>query len=350
MAEHYLSPSILCIILTALVSIAGAKVPAIIVFGDSSVDSGNNNFIQTMARANFEPYGRDFPGGRPTGRFCNGRLSSDFTSEAYGLKPTVPAYLDPSYNISDFSTGVCFASAGTGYDNSTAGVLGVIPLWKEVEYYKEYQHKLATYLGHRKASSIIRESLYLVSIGTNDFLENYYTLPDRRSQFSISQYQDFLIGIAEVFLKDLYKLGARKMSFTGISPMGCLPLERVTNLDDPFSCAQSYNDLAMDFNGRLRRLVRKLNQELNGMKIYFANPYDIIWDIVTKPSRYGLEVSSSACCGTGLFEMGFLCGQDNPLTCSDANKFVFWDAFHPTERTNQIVSDYFFKHLKNLFR
>lgn len=123
MAEHYLSTSILCIILTALVSIAGAKVPAIIVFGDSSVDSGNNNFIQTMARANFEPYGRDFPGGRPTGRFCNGRLSSDFTSEAFGLKPTVPAYLDPSYNISDFSTGVCFASAGTGYDNSTAGVL-----------------------------------------------------------------------------------------------------------------------------------------------------------------------------------------------------------------------------------
>ena len=108
---------------TALVSLAGAKVPAIIVFGDSSVDSGNNNFIQTMARANFEPYGRDFPGGRPTGRFCNGRLSSDFTSEAYGLKPTVPAYLDPSYNISDFATGVCFASAGTGYDNSTAGVL-----------------------------------------------------------------------------------------------------------------------------------------------------------------------------------------------------------------------------------
>lgn len=122
MATHNLSPSI-CIILTTLVSIAGAKVPAIIVFGDSSVDSGNNNFIPTMARANFEPYGRDFPGGRPTGRFCNGRLSSDFTSEAYGLERTVPAYLDPSYNISDFATGVCFASAGTGYDNSTADVL-----------------------------------------------------------------------------------------------------------------------------------------------------------------------------------------------------------------------------------
>ena len=38
------------------------------------------------------------------------------------LKPTVPAYLDPAYNISDFATGVCFASGVTGYDNATSNV------------------------------------------------------------------------------------------------------------------------------------------------------------------------------------------------------------------------------------
>lgn len=98
------------------------KVPAIIVFGDSSVDSGNNNFIPTIAKSNFEPYGRDFPNGNPTGRFSNGRIPSDFISEAFGLKSIVPAYLDPSYDIYDFATGVCFASAGTGYDNATSNV------------------------------------------------------------------------------------------------------------------------------------------------------------------------------------------------------------------------------------
>ena len=101
---------------------SSGKVPAIIVFGDSSVDSGNNNFIPTMARSNFEPYGRDFPNGNPTGRFSNGRIAPDFISEGFGLKPTVPAYLDPAYNISDFATGVCFASAGTGFDNATSNV------------------------------------------------------------------------------------------------------------------------------------------------------------------------------------------------------------------------------------
>lgn len=100
-----------------------AIVPAIIVFGDSTVDSGNNNQISTLLKSNFEPYGRDFIGGQPTGRFSNGRLPTDFISEAFGIKPTVPAYLDPTYDIKDFATGVCFASAGTGYDNATSDVL-----------------------------------------------------------------------------------------------------------------------------------------------------------------------------------------------------------------------------------
>lgn len=106
-----------------LVTRIGAKVPAIIVFGDSSVDAGNNNQIPTIARSNFQPYGRDFAGGKPTGRFSNGRVPTDFISEAFGLKPFVPAYLDPTYNISDFATGVTFASAGTGYDTATSDVL-----------------------------------------------------------------------------------------------------------------------------------------------------------------------------------------------------------------------------------
>lgn len=100
-----------------------SKVPAIIVFGDSSVDSGNNNQIATVLKSNFEPYGRDFYNRKPTGRFCNGRIPPDFISEGFGLRPFVPAYLDGEYSIADFAQGVCFASAGTGYDNATSDVL-----------------------------------------------------------------------------------------------------------------------------------------------------------------------------------------------------------------------------------
>lgn len=105
------------------ISMVSAKVPAIIVFGDSTVDAGNNNHISTILKSDFQPYGRDFLGGQPTGRFSNGRVPTDFISEAFKIKPTIPAYLDPTYTIKDFATGVCFASAGTGYDNATSDVL-----------------------------------------------------------------------------------------------------------------------------------------------------------------------------------------------------------------------------------
>lgn len=54
-------------------------VPALIIFGDSVVDVGNNNNRVTLVKANFPPYGRDFVTHRPTGRFCNGKLATDFT-------------------------------------------------------------------------------------------------------------------------------------------------------------------------------------------------------------------------------------------------------------------------------
>ena len=53
-------------------------IPAVIVFGDSIVDAGNNNNLVTVAKSNYPPYGRDFSGGIPTGRFSNGKIPSDF--------------------------------------------------------------------------------------------------------------------------------------------------------------------------------------------------------------------------------------------------------------------------------
>ncbi|KAF4373251.1 hypothetical protein G4B88_007264 [Cannabis sativa] len=283
------------------------KIPAVIVFGDSSVDSGNNNFIPTIARSNFKPYGRDFLGGFPTGRFCNGRLPSDFISEGVGLKPIVPAYLDPAYNISDFAYGVCFASAG--------------------------------YIGDEKAEVIISEALYLVSIGTNDFLENYYALPKRQKEFSkVSEYEDFLIGLAWNFVKELYFLGARKISLAGVPPMGCLPLQRATNILEDHACAEDKNSVAREFNMKLITLVANLNKFFPGLQIVYSDAYTVFLDIITSPSKYGFEEAEVGCCGTGTFEMSFLCNKHNPFTCPDANKYVFWDAFHPSQKTAQIIS------------
>lgn len=65
--------SMVLVFLLALGSIAPlAEARAFFVFGDSLVDSGNNNYLATTARADAPPYGIDYPSRRPTGRFSNG--------------------------------------------------------------------------------------------------------------------------------------------------------------------------------------------------------------------------------------------------------------------------------------
>ncbi|PIA38157.1 hypothetical protein AQUCO_02800067v1 [Aquilegia coerulea] len=315
---------------------AGAKVPAVIVFGDSTVDAGNNNYIKTLAKSNYLPYGRDFPGGKPTGRFCNGRLVTDFISEAFGLKQTIPAYLDPAYGIEDFATGVAFASAATGYDNLTSNVLSVIPMWKELEYFKEYEKKLFGFMGKNNAKNMLREALYLISAGTNDFIENYYIIPaGRRTQFTVEEYSNYLVGNSESFIREIYNLGARKISLAGLPPIGCIPILRSLNIKGGGACRADCNKLARDFGRKLIALTAKLNKELTGIKILFLNVYNPALHVINNPRAYGIENVATACC--------YLCNRDSPFTCMDANTYAFWDAVHPTEKLYHIVADHLMK-------
>ncbi|XP_074568248.1 GDSL esterase/lipase At4g26790-like [Curcuma longa] len=330
---------LILLLYVACLAAASSSIPALIVFGDSTVDTGNNNHVATVLRSNFRPYGRDFFGSRPTGRFCNGRLAPDFISEALGLPPLVPAYLDPEYSIEDFAKGVCFASAGTGLDNATSDVLSVIPLWKEVEYFEEYRRRLLRYAGKAEAMRIVGEAVYIISIGTNDFLENYYLLVTGRFlQFTVEQYQDFLMDRAEEFLRAIYRLGARKISFTGLGAIGCVPLERTTNALAGGGCVEEYNKAARGFNVKLQRLIGRLCATLPGFRLRYAPVYDGLLHIIANPSSYGIENVDSGCCATGRFEMGYLCDEWSPFTCPDANKYVFWDAFHPTEKVNWLMA------------
>lgn len=170
----------------------------------------------------------------------------------------------------------------------------VIPFFKELEYYKQYQSKLKAFVGDAKATYITSEALYLISLGTNDFLENYYILPTRRNQFSVDMYEDYLTGLAGKFVRDLYALGARKISLGGLPPMGCLPLERTTNFlqGNGGTCNEEYNRVALNFNGKLGALVNNLNQELPSIRVVFSNPYFTLQKIVQNPSSYGKIVVS----------------------------------------------------------
>ena len=164
----------------------------------------------------------------------------------------------------------------------------MIPFWTELEYYKQYQNELREYLGIEQANWVISEALYLLSIGTNDFLENYYINPfGRSSEFSIEEYQNFLVGIARDFITELYYLGARKISLGGLPPMGCLPLERTTNIFWGSQCIEEYNNVALQFNWKLQALVANLNMTLVGLRLVYSDPYEILYEMIRNPFAFG---------------------------------------------------------------
>lgn len=67
--------------LGGIINAQDTLVPAIITFGDSAVDVGNNDYLPTIYKANYPPYGRDFVNHQATGRFCNGKLATDITGK-----------------------------------------------------------------------------------------------------------------------------------------------------------------------------------------------------------------------------------------------------------------------------
>ena len=102
-----------CLLLLELALQGGAGaaeplVPAMFVFGDSLTDNGNNNDLNSLAKANYPPYGIDFAGG-PTGRFSNGYTMVDEIGTC--LRRCMHAIL-LCYLFSDFS-GLCSSQAAS---------------------------------------------------------------------------------------------------------------------------------------------------------------------------------------------------------------------------------------------
>ncbi|URD83053.1 GDSL-like Lipase/Acylhydrolase [Musa troglodytarum] len=178
-----------------------SKVPAVVVFGDSIVDPGNNNVLPTFARCNFPPYGKDFPGGKATGRFSNGRNPSDILASQLGVKEYVPAYLGTHLDAQELLTGISFASGGCGYDPLTSQLLIAVSLRHQLNLFKEYKEKLKRVAGEGRAADIIANSFYAVVTGTNDIATTYFLLPFRREEFDIPSYIAFLVRSASSFLQ-----------------------------------------------------------------------------------------------------------------------------------------------------
>ncbi|CAK9314990.1 unnamed protein product [Citrullus colocynthis] len=323
--------------------------PAILIFGDSTVDTGNNNFISTFFKANYFPYGKDFPGHVSTGRFSDGKLIPDMVASRLGIKEFVPPFLDPKLSNDDVKTGVSFASAGTGFDDLTAAITRVIPVMKQINLFKNYTERLQKMVGASQSRRILENAFVVISAGTNDFNVNFYDIPTRKLQYKISGYQDFIQNRLQTLIKKIYRLGCRNMVVAGLPPIGCLPIQQTMSIRNPFnrSCMKEQNSDSKAYNQKLSKLLKNLQRKLHGSKIIYADIYTPINDMLNNPKKYGFERTDKGCCGSGLNEAGPLCNSITP-TCKNPSKFMFWDSIHPTEAAYKIIADSLLKKLGDL--
>lgn len=339
---HYVmvfSLIILCSTTEALVKIPrNESVPAVFFFGDSIVDAGMNNDLSTLVKCNFPPYGQDFDGGVPTGRFCNGKVPSDLIAEELALKDIVPAYLDPTLTPEDLITGVTFASGGAGFDPLTAKLVSVISLSEQLNYFKEYIWKLTALVGEDRKNFILAKSLFFVVAGSDDIANTYFVLrAPRKLQYDVPAYTDLMVDSATDFVKELYDLGARRIGIFSAPPIGCVPSQRTLAGGAERECAEEYNQAARLFNKKLNSVSNSLRTSLPDGRFVYIDVYNPLLQLIQDPPKYGFEVANKGCCGTGNIEVAVLCNKLSPSTCVDDSKYIFWDSYHPTEKAYRVI-------------
>ncbi|ESQ54199.1 hypothetical protein EUTSA_v10025601mg [Eutrema salsugineum] len=303
----------------------GQQTPCYFVFGDSVFDNGNNNVLNTSAKVNYLPYGIDFTQG-PTGRFSNGRNIPDFIAELAGFNSYIPPFAGAS--PSQANIGINYASGGGGIREETSQNLGErISLRKQINNHQSAIRNAAV------PQSQLRRCLYTISIGSNDYLNNYFLQPptSARRLFTPDQFADSLIRRYRIYLMELYVLGARNVALFGIGKIGCTP-RIVASIGGGVGCAEEVNQAADIFNNELKALVTDLNNKRPGAKFTYV---DLFSGNAQDFASLGVTVGDRSCCTVQPGEE--LCAADGPV-CTDRTKYIFWDNVHTTEKINGVIA------------
>lgn len=318
------------------------SLPANFVFGDSLVDAGNNNYLVSFSKANYLPNGIDF--GRPTGRFTNGRTIVDIIGQQLGIGFT-PPYLAPSTNGPVVLKGVNYASGGSGILNLTGKVFGGrLNFDAQIDNFANTRQDIISSSGAPATLNLLKRALFSVTIGSNDFINNFLTPTLTSSDQILATPELFvttMITKLRAQLTRLFNLGARKFVVANVGPIGCIPSQRDANPGAGDGCVAFPNQLAQLFNSQLKVLVAELNSNLEGSVFAYADVYQILEDILQNSEALGFDNPSSACCRVaGRFGGLIPCGPTSRV-CWDRSKYVFWDPYHPSDAANVIIA----KHL-----
>ncbi|CAO2832165.1 unnamed protein product [Amaranthus hypochondriacus] len=260
----------------------GRGLKGMFIFGSSIVDNGNNNnLIGDFAKANFMPYGIDYPLG-PTGRFSDGKNVADLITDNLNL-PIAPP-LSAQGSVADAVVhGVNLASGGSGILDETGALLGISSMNKQIDNFEKIVvPELKKYYG-RKTVKRVGEYLFLVGAGNNDYTSYYIS-----QQYKVMDPMIFaatLITALHSQLQKLYILGARKFILLSVYPVGCNPIltQNKTN------CVEELDAAVTIYHDQLVSMVKHKYKSMPRALFSVVDSHKIIMDIITNGNQSDVE-------------------------------------------------------------
>ncbi|WCJ39338.1 GDSL lipase [Euphorbia peplus] len=304
-----------------------AEKKLLFVLGDSLFDPGNNQYLNGTVHApgTTYPYGMSF-NNHSTGRLCDGLIVPDFIAQHAGMN-LPPPFLKPGANFSD---GVNFASAGAGVLESHSEVMN---LKIQISNFKKVLSSLEKKVGEREAKKTVMRSVFLLSLGGNDYFSFSTSYPNATTA-QRTTYVNMVIANLTNGIKELYESGLRKLAIQNVGPLGCYPTVRSMSPQNNETCVRNFLENAALHNKALSQAMKKLATQLPGFKYSIFDYFHALAARIQHPTKYGFKDGEDACCGSGMYN-GRGCGDKGCNLCKNPNEYVLFDGAHHTQRTNQ---------------
>ncbi|KAK4781078.1 hypothetical protein SAY87_017184 [Trapa incisa] len=238
----------------------------------------------------------------------------ELDGEMLGQPNFASPFLAPNTTGKAILYGVNYASGGGGILNATGRIfVNRLSMDIQVDYFNITRKQMDNLLGSSRAKDYMgKNSIFSITIGANDFLNNYM-LP-------ILSIGARIIETPDAFIDDM---------------ISHLRNQLTLNQDE---CVELPNKLARQYNIQLKALLTELNQNLPGSTYVYANVYDLVMELITNYDKYGFTTASRACCGNrGQFAGIIPCGLTSSM-CDDRSSHVFWDPYHPSEAANLFLA------------
>ncbi|GAB2216009.1 hypothetical protein Droror1_Dr00023776 [Drosera rotundifolia] len=327
-----------------------SNIPVFFIFGDSLADVGNNNYLPTLAKCNYPPYGIDYRNKEPSGRWTNAENVIDMFAAYENIPSPPPFYSIGSVLAYKNCTGVSFASGSCGILPITGfQYLACSNFDSQLKNFKAALEGIecANFPNNQTAlDQYMSRSICAIVIGNNDYLNNYFNsfpLYSKYKNYTCSQFAEILANKMSSKLQELYSLGCKKFIVANVAAVGCCPYERKASGIPPNTCNEIQNACVNLYNEKLRdEVLPNLTANHTEVKYIYVDIFTIAENCTINPSSCGLLDSSNPCCTT------YLNGTCVPTplpngtiipVCPDRSTHLFWDSFHPTQVVDHMIFD-----------